>query len=965
MDWERIEDLLDRALRRPAAERESYVREVTASQPDLRAQVLSLLAHADSGRDLFDTLGKGLPRPFEAPTLRSEEASLTGTAVGRYRIGRLIGAGGMGEVWAAWDPTLERQVALKFLAPDRTMSAPDGRLLAEARAVAALEHPNVCTIHEVGESPDGRTFLAMPYYEGMTLKSLLAREGPLTVVDAATYGAQVAAGLAAAHDRGIVHGDVKPGNVIVTAGGVAKLLDFGIAVRQDRVARGPGQPVGTLRYMSPEQLVGEAIGPPSDVWSLGVTLYELISGAPPFRGESPSELIRKIRTEVPDPLHDPSDLPAGFETLLGRCLAKDAGDRPSVSAVGRSLETWRGDRTSEAGSPPESGADVSPRDLHIWNDSIPETSSGDTSITLPLHRRIVSALLTVAALIAFVTAIRGRTEVPVPAVSARSWRLPAPTDLGSWMALSPDGNQMAVVGADWNPMRVFGLGDSAGVELPGTDRAVQPFFSVDGASIGFVSGRSLGVAPTQGGPGVTIVPFLPFAVNGGAWRDSTHIVLGSLDSGLWEVALRPGSDPVLRQLRSPDSTAREAAYRYPSVLPGGHVALLEVFYADTLIRPAALDLETGNYTVLSHPGRGPRFAQGQVVYEHWGNLQAVPFDPVTLAETGPHRRLPLAANPRGTGADFDVVDDRIVLVRPRAPSQRLVEVAMDGRERRLHREEREFQRARYSPDSRQILATVLNPSPMRLWLIDLGSGTWTQISARFAETGGQWTRDGRSILYSGQLRQRRVSWSVFERRFPELDTPRPVLPGPAWFQAVSSDGDWVLYQALPERSLRALQRSTGRDVLVSESAGVGDFSPDGGYVAYQAADLDAGAGVGLTQVHVQSFPEPGDPIRLSPDRGYGPRWSPDGRQVFYRDGRNVIAVRLETHPELRVVDRRILFPDVYDQKVFDVHPSGDRFLMARERDPWMLVEIVDHWTALLDKAEVVASEGSGSLDPGH
>lgn len=957
MDWDRIEDLLDRALRRPAAEREAYVQEVTASAPDLQAQVLSLLAHADSGRDLFDTLGKGLPRPFEFSGRRADEGSMTGVEVGRYRIGRLIGAGGMSEVYAAWDPTLERQVALKFLARDRTKTGRDGRLLAEARAVAALEHPNVCSIHEVGESPDGRTFLAMPYYEGVTLKSLLAREGPLRVPDAASYGAQVGAGLAAAHERGIVHGDVKPGNVIVTTAGVAKLLDFGIAVRQDRAARGSGRPVGTLRYMSPEQVAGEGIGPPSDVWSLGATLYELLSGAPPFRGESPAELIRKIRTDDPDPCGEASDLPGALEALIRRCLEKEVGDRPSVTDVCRGLEAWVGGDGTEAGSRPGSGTGTSSPERRIWTDPIPETSSHDASNALPWPRRLVSAGVTVAALIGLVTAILGRADVEIPALSQRSVRLPAPSDQGRWVDLSPDGARLAVIGGDWNPMRVYGLDDSTSGEMAGTERAVQPFFSLDGASVGFISGRSLGMARTAGGGGETIVPFLPFAANGGAWRDSTHILLGSQATGLWEVSLRPGSAPDIRQLRVPDSGAGEAAYRYPAVLPGGHIALLEVFFADTVIRPAALDLETGKYTVLSHPGRVPRYAQGHVVYEHWGNLQAVPFDSVTLAETGPHRRLPLAANRRGTGADFDVEGDRIVLIRPRAPSQRLVEVDRNGRERGLHREEREFQRAHYSPDARHILATVLNPAPMRLWLLDLGSETWTQISAQWAETGGQWSGDGRSILYSGQDPDRRVSWTVFERGFPELGTPHPVLTGPAYFQAVSSDGDWVLYQALPERSLRAYQRSTGRDVLVSERAGVGDLAPDGRHVVYQTADRDSASSLGVTQTFAQAFPEPGDRVRLSSEGGYRPRWSADGRHVFYRDGRNVIEVRLQTDPELRVLDRRALFPDVYDQKVFDVHPEGDHFLMARERDPWMLLEIVDNWTALLDRSEVVAGEG--------
>ena len=254
---------------------------------------------------------------------------LLGQTVGQYRIDARLGEGGMGVVYRALDTRLNRVVALKFL-PDHLNADARAkqRFLSEARAAAALDHPNICNIYEVNETEARRSFIAMAYYDGATLETLL-ENGPLPWPQAVDYAAQIARGLSAAHERGIVHRDVKPGNVMITANGVAKLLDFGIA-RSAEATRltATGATIGTLAYMSPEQASGRPIDARTDLWSLGVLLYEMCTGARPFRGKTAPALLNAILNEQPPSaakLH--RELPSELDAVIARCLEKDPAAR--------------------------------------------------------------------------------------------------------------------------------------------------------------------------------------------------------------------------------------------------------------------------------------------------------------------------------------------------------------------------------------------------------------------------------------------------------------------------------------------------------------------------------------------------------------------------------------------------------------------------------------------------------------
>ena len=319
--WERVAAVFAAALEAGPAERETLLKRHCAGDLELEREVESLLeAHARTGA--LDRLAQDVVVPALQP-VHAQAGIEPGRTVGRYVILDTLGAGGMGIVCRARDERLHRDVALKFLPPHLASDeSSKRRFLHEARAAAALEHPNVCTVYEIGDTADGLLFLAMPLYEGETLQARLAA-GPLALDEAVAIAREIASGLAAAHQRGIVHRDVKPSNIMLLPDGRLKILDFGIAKVKDIVMTATGTPVGTVAYMSPEQTRGEAVDLRADVWALGVVLYEMLTGRLPFTGENAAAVAYAIVARDPTP---PSalreHLPPGLDHVVATALAK-------------------------------------------------------------------------------------------------------------------------------------------------------------------------------------------------------------------------------------------------------------------------------------------------------------------------------------------------------------------------------------------------------------------------------------------------------------------------------------------------------------------------------------------------------------------------------------------------------------------------------------------------------------------
>jgi len=337
--WKQIDDLAQAALERGAREREALLDEACAGDDALRREVESQIAYQQQETKLLEE-----PALNQAAALNSdsqtETQSMEGRTISHYSILRKLGAGGMGEVYLAEDTTLDRKVAIKFLSQNSTAGAQGRKLLVrEARAAAALDHPHICAVYEVGEGA-GYSFIVMQYVDGETLAARIQRR-PLNLVAAIDIAVQVADALAEAHSQGITHRDIKPQNIMLTGYNKVKVLDFGLAkvVRDrqsstteatDSLVTGPGMLIGTLQYMSPEQLRGEAVDARSDLFNLGVVLYEMIAGRAPFTGRSAADMLVAILQNPPASLASQvTEMPASIERLVSRCLAKHREQRYS------------------------------------------------------------------------------------------------------------------------------------------------------------------------------------------------------------------------------------------------------------------------------------------------------------------------------------------------------------------------------------------------------------------------------------------------------------------------------------------------------------------------------------------------------------------------------------------------------------------------------------------------------------
>jgi tetratricopeptide (TPR) repeat protein len=331
--WKRIDNLLHAALDRPTAEREAFMRQECAGDEALEREVRSLIASDREAGSFLDH--PVVERPAE-PLEESTVTDLAGGTISHYRILEMLGAGGMGVVYKAYDTKLERPVALKFLPPHlRHNQKLKQRLKEEARAASTLDHPNIVVIHDIDETAGGDLFIAMAFHEGITLRERIEREKPkgMPVAEALGVARQIAAGLARAHERGIFHRDIKPSNVIVAADGVARIIDFGLAKSSEATVTADGSTKGTPLYMSPEQASGKPLDCRTDLWSLGAVLYEMLAGRPPFTGEGNLPVLHAIVHDTPRELREfRPDLPPAVDRIVARALDKDLARRYQTAA---------------------------------------------------------------------------------------------------------------------------------------------------------------------------------------------------------------------------------------------------------------------------------------------------------------------------------------------------------------------------------------------------------------------------------------------------------------------------------------------------------------------------------------------------------------------------------------------------------------------------------------------------------
>ena len=866
----------------------------------------------------------------------------------------------MGIVYQARDPKLNRLVAIKVLpAAVAGDSASVARFRREATLLATLNHPNIASIHSVEEG-DGQQLLVLEYVPGPTLADVLSdpaqtSNGRLPLPQVLSIAAQIASALEAAHEQGIVHRDLKPANIKIRDDGTVKVLDFGLAkslTRDDEQAAGGtdsptkltmtgtavGVILGTAAYMSPEQARGKAVDKRADLWAFGVVLYEMLTGARLFAGETMTDVIASVVTREPDWGKLPPETPVPFKRLLRRCLQKDPRKRLRDASDARF-------EIEDA----QSGVD---------EPSGPGTSAPPVRAASRRSPWLIAAAVSLLAIGAVLGFLASRTRPDAPSKLRRlSVAVPG---LPTTEALSPDGAWL--VARQNGRIQVRRIDQSDWRELPGTDDShYDLFWSPDSRYIGFASGPALKKVDLTGSRAQTICDacLVTDLARGGAWSPSGVILVGGTGGGAWPGGIRMiSADGKASDLTQLNQARGENSHRYPTFLPDGRHFLF------------AVRRDNGEHEIQlsSIDGQEPRvvtpafsrmvYRDGYLFFARGHTLLAQPFDPGTALLSGTPTTL--ATNVRHTIAVaetyFSVATDGTLAYASAQSFSGGIWLGRDGRRLATAIDDSIDETLRASPDGRRIAAAVQDPDKAStdIVVIDAASGARSRLTSHpLWDQNPVWSPDGKEIAYRGT---RDVAGIYVQDAAGGNE--RLVARDPGQMQRPldwSPDGTLLASRANPRSTELVLIPIAGGPAvrLAETSASNARFSPDGRFVAY--ASLETGS----LQVHIRGVHQPIG-VRVTTAGGTNPVWSRDGRELFYIDHeRWIAAVRVRTTAgKVEVGAATKLMPRGEGTSsagvfAFDVDRSG-RFLMrmfeddSRAGDRTML-NVIQNWKMLIAK----------------
>ena len=881
--------LLRSVLELSPADRERWIDASSAGDSKLREQLGELIRQAQT----TPVPAVRVQPPISAGTKPEGSGGSAGSLhapgarLGRYEVVDLLGVGGMGSVYRAVDASLGREVAIKALAEAfRGDSASLRRFEREARVLATLNHPNIATIYGF-ERLDGSPYLVLERVEGDTLAQRLVR-GPMPIAEVLAVALQIVAGLEEAHSQGVIHRDLKPSNVMLTRDGRAKLVDFGLAKTMgprpnSQEAAEPitaiGIVLGTARYMSPEQVMGEEVDARTDVWAFGCVLYEMLTGRPAFPGRSVSEAVAAVLRDDPDWLALPADTPPNIARLVRRCLRRDRHDRLQHIGDAR-LELVE--------------VDV-------------ETDQASARAARPKWTRAAFLLTLILAVIAGAGAffmMRAPQGVTASASARLSLELPARMTLASdyWapFAIAPAGSPLILEANEGATRRLYvrELSKPSLRALAGTEGARQPIVSIDGEWVAFFANRKLSKIPVTGGP---IVQLADIGNNprGAAWApDGTIVVAPTQTSGLVRVPERGGKPTPLTTL---DRSRGEYSHRWPDVLPGGKWVIFIVGLDDETFdeaRVEAVSLESGERRVLVERAGFARFAPGgQLLFVRGGQVHAVGLDPERLIVHGTPEVVIDAVryDPRNGGSHVAVSASGVLLYGPGAPLSSeyyLTWVDRGGQLRQVVDTPRRFRDPSASPDGRRIAIVIGASTEADLWLLD-ANGTLSRLSFAMSPHRPTWTPDGSAITFGAEKGgtwrlltmsadgqgESTVLYESSHRMYPNAWSPngRYLI-----FQQSRPRTGWDLYILQVDASGRAVgapQTFVNTPFHEANAA----ISLDGRWLAYESDEVD-----GVVQVYARSFPGGSHKVRASTGGARWPAWDSNGNLHYWQTGENIL-----------------------------------------------------------------------------
>jgi len=869
----------------------------------------------------------------------------SGSRLGPYEILAPLGAGGMGEVYRARDTRLDRTVAIKIL-PAQFSSDPvhKQRFEREAKTISSLNHPHICVLHDIGHQ-DGIDYLVMECVEGETLAKRLEK-GSLPLEQVLKYGAQIADALDKAHRSGVVHRDLKPGNIMLTPMG-AKLLDFGLAkpasplaslatltaTKQESPVTEQGTILGTFQYMSPEQIEGKELDGRSDVFSLGAVLYEMVTGQRAFQGKSQLSVASAILEKEPAPISTIKSMtPPVLDHAIRRCLPKDPDER------------WQ-----------------TARDLMLELKWIAESGS-QAGVPAPVisHRKARERLTQVTAAISLLAAIAFAIGFVMRAPKApQPMRLSADigadvtllTTYGPAAILSPDGTRLAFVAASSDQKQriyVRSLDQLQAAALPGTENARDPFFSPDGQWLGFFADGTLKKISVQGGAAVTLCDAV--YGRGGSWgEDGTIVFAPGIQTALSKVSAAGGMPQPLTSL---DKQAGEYSHRWPQMLPGGKALLFasSVFggnYEDAHI--VVYSISSGQRKTVLRGGFHPRYLPtGHLVYMHEGTLFAVPFDLKRLEVTGQPAPVleGVVTNPANGGAQFSFSETgNLLYVAGRSTTQNFSIEWMDweGKFTPLREAPGDYRNPAFSPDGKRLALEIREGRRTDIWVYEWERDTLTRLT--FGGNGNfrpVWTPDGQRITYTTMekggydLNWKHADGAGDALRLTQDKSPkfphswRPDAQVLAFIQ-FNPDTSWDILTLPIEGNEKSGWKPGEPKPFVNTPAFelAPAFSPDGRWLAYASNET------GNYEVYVRPFPGPGDKWQISTGGGTFPKWSRNGKELFYRtpDGKIMVTAYTDTPDSFHADKPQLWSPGQFTilegNLSFDLHPDGKRFAVLK------------------------------------
>jgi serine/threonine protein kinase len=829
-----------------------------------------------------------------------------GTRLGPYEVVGALGAGGMGEVYRARDTRLDRSVAIKVL-PVALAGDPArrSRFEREAKAVAALDHPHICGIYDVGEA-DGTHFLVMPLVDGQTLAARL-QKGPLPLDQALKVASELADALDKAHRAGLVHRDVKPANIMLTKAG-AKLLDFGLAKLQAPAApislsgmtqlatttpgTAEGVILGTVPYMAPEQVEGKEADARSDIWALGVVLYQMVTGARPFAGETPASVIGSILKDRPQPVSMRAPLaPRALDHLVSTCLEKDPDDRWQTARDVLHELTWVQDRNAHLTAP------------------------------VPGRRRVPILVLGVSVLVAALagSALTWRTT-SVPAATAETMRFeiqpppgatwsPSPIASAAQLVLSPDGSQLAFAATlrhGPSQLWVRPLASTTAQPLSGTEGALFPFWSPDSRSLGFFSGGKLKTIALSGGAPRTLAD----AANprGGTWGRNGDIVFTPAPNG---PTFRVSPSGVVTQ---ETAFANEVVTQYfPQFLPDGRRFL---FYQRSVTPDSngiyVKTLGTADQRLLfQHNGMGV-YASGHLFFVREAILYAVDVDEEALEVSGEPQRVADGVGYFGGTFGYAAITASTAGTLAHGPGA-LVTTSLIWRDRSgavsgAVGTPGGYRSPRLSPDQRAVAVTIVDPQSQSpdIWILDATSGGSSRVTSDPRNDWFPiWAPGGERLFFSST---RAGSSTLYEKATAAPGQGEPVTEtqfSGMYASDVTHDGSTVLaFQTTNTFSMP--NAGGGYDLVTIPLAGdrkphaflaspfnevQGRLSPNGRWIAYASDES------GRFEVYVRPYPSGNGQWPISSGGGMQPEWRGDGKELFFISGDgHLMAAEVTTAP---------------------------------------------------------------------